>query len=130
MIDGVKQQKWWGWGEEGKAYHYEDKPKFPKFVLDKIGVDITKTTVSVPPFSSLDVPPSQLSDELRAELNAILGERYVQTDDETRVVHAFGKGVRDLVRVRRGELGRVPDVVLYPGTEDEVAKLVDAVHNG
>lgn len=50
---------------------------------------------------------------MHTQLDEILGAKYVQTDDETRVVHAFGKGVRDLVRVRRGDLGRVPDVVLY-----------------
>ncbi|HMQ64792.1 MAG TPA: FAD-binding oxidoreductase [Arachnia sp.] len=127
MIEGVKQQKWWGWGEEGLAYHYEDKPKFAPFVMKMVGVDINKPVQSVPPFSSLQVPPSQLSAELHARLDEILGAKYVQTDDETRVVHAFGKGVRDLVRVRRGDLGRVPDVVLYPGTQAEVERAVDAV---
>ncbi len=127
MIEGVKQQKWWGWGEEGLAFHYEDKPKFAPFVMKMVGVDINKPMQSVPPFSSLQVPPSRLSAELHARLEEILGAKYVQTDDETRVVHAFGKGVRDLVRVRRGDLGRVPDVVLYPGTQAEVERAVDAV---
>ena len=126
MIDGVKQQKWWGWGEEGKAYRYEDKPKFQPFVMKMVGVDITAPVEPIPPFSSLDVPASRLSDTLRAELAGIIGEGFVQTDDETRVVHAFGKGVRDLLRVRSGLLGRVPDAVLYPGTQREVELLVDA----
>ena len=127
MIDGVKQQKWWGWGEEGKAYRYEDKPKFPPFVKKMVGVDITAPVPPVRPFSTLDVPATQLTDALRAELVGILGEGFVQTDDETRVVHAFGKGVRDLLRVRAGLLGRVPDVVLYPGSRREVEQVVDAV---
>jgi alkyldihydroxyacetonephosphate synthase len=41
-----------------------------------------------------------------------------------RVVHAYGKGLRDLVRIRRGDLGRVPDLVVYPGSEEEVAGIV------
>ncbi|MBB1483210.1 FAD-binding oxidoreductase [Tessaracoccus sp. MC1865] len=127
MIEGVKQQKWWGWGEEGHSFGYKDKPKFAPFVMNRVGVDIDEPVKPVPPFSSLEVPASQLSESLRTSLVAILGEKYVQTDDETRVVHAFGKGVRDLVRVRRGQLGRVPDVVLYPGTQREVERLVDAV---
>lgn len=126
MIDGVKQQKWWGWGEEGKAYRYEDKPKFPPFVMKMVGVDITAPVEPIPPFSSLEVPASRLSDSLRAELAGIIGEGFVQIDDETRVVHAFGKGVRDLLRVRSGLLGRIPDAVLYPGTQREVERLVDA----
>ncbi len=124
---GVKNQKWWGWGEEGIEYHHEDKPKFAPFVLENVGVDITRATRVKPKFTDLEVPASQLSDELKAALVAALGEKYVITDPEVRVQHAYGKGVRDLIRVRRGELGRVPDVVLYPGTEDEVVALVDAV---
>lgn len=126
MIEGVKQQKWWGWGEEGHSYQFKDKPKFPPFVKKYVGVDITAPVTPVPPFESLDVPASQLSDDLRDKLSAITGPKFVQTDDHTRVVHAYGKGVRDLVRVRRGDLGRVPDVVVYPGKADEVQKIVDA----
>ncbi|AQP48669.1 FAD-binding oxidoreductase [Tessaracoccus aquimaris] len=126
MIEGVKQQKWWGWGEDGLAYRYEDKPKFPAFVQKMVGIDVTRPVKPIPPFSSLDVPASQLSDDLHAKFDEILGAKYVQTDDETRVVHAYGKGVRDLIRIRKGDLGRVPDVVLYPGTQDEVEKLLDA----
>ncbi len=126
MIEGVKQQKWWGWGEEGLAYRYEDKPKFPGFVQKMVGVDITRPVKPIPPFSSLDVPASELSDDLRAKFVDAIGEKYVQTDDETRVVHAYGKGVRDLIRIRKGDLGRVPDVVLYPGTQEEVEAIVDA----
>ena len=43
-----------------------------------------------------------------------------------RVVHAYGKGLRDLVRIRRGDLGRLPDLVVYPGSEEEVAGIVNA----
>lgn len=127
MIGGVKQQKWWGWGIEGRSYSYADKPKFPGFVKQVIGVDITKPAAGVPDFSAMDVPESRLTPTLKEELVRILGEEYVVTDDEYRVIHAFGKGVRDLVRVRRGQFGRIPDAVLYPANEDEVVLLVDAV---
>jgi alkyldihydroxyacetonephosphate synthase len=43
------------------------------------------------------------------------------------VVHARGKSLRDLVRHRRGELGRLPDVVVRPKDEDEVAAIMRAV---
>lgn len=127
MIGGVKQQKWWGWGIEGHGFSYADKPKFPAFVKEVIGVDITAPAPAVREFATLDVPESRLSQALKDDLVRIIGADYVVTDDEYRVVHAFGKGVRDLVRVRRGQLGRVPDVVVYPATEDEVALIVDAV---
>ena len=122
----VKQQKWWGWGAEGTEFSFADKPKFAPFVMDKIGVDVTKPAPRVGDLSSFDVAASQLSDGLRDALVAALGEDNVVVDDEYRVIHAFGRGVRDLVRVRRGQFGRLPDVVVYPGSENDVVAIVAA----
>lgn len=118
----AKHQKWWGWGpEDGVRYAIEDKPKFPAFAKEVLGIDISGAKViDDPKFSDLQVPASIAGDELLAELRSTLGEANVIVDDELRVVHAYGKGVRDLVRVRRGELGRVPDVVVYPGSTADV----------
>ncbi|MBI4901519.1 MAG: FAD-binding oxidoreductase [Actinobacteria bacterium] len=122
----VKQQKWWGWGSEGTEFSFADKPKFAPFVMEKIGVDVTKPAPRVAELSSFDVAASQLSEGLREALVSALGEDNVVTDDEYRVIHAFGRGVRDLVRVRRGQFGRLPDVVVYPGSEDDVVAVVAA----
>lgn len=127
MIQGVKHHKWWGWGEEGHEYQHKDKPKFAPFVMKMTGVDVNKPPKPVRPFESLEVPPSQIDDDLRARLEGIVGKGYLQDDDHTRVLHTYGKGVRDLMRIRRGDLGRVPDVVLYPGSEEEICQIVDTV---
>ena len=39
-------------------------------------------------------------------------------------MHSYGKGLRDLVRIRRGDWGRLPDLVIYPGSEEEIAGIV------
>ena len=122
----VKQQKWWGWGAEGIQFSFADKPKFAPFVMDVIGVDVTKPAPRVAELSSFDIPTTQLAADLRAALVDAIGEEYVVEDDEYRVIHAFGRGVRDLVRVRRGQFGRLPDAVVYPGSEDDVAAIVNA----
>ena len=122
----VKQQKWWGWGAEGIQFSFADKPKFAPFVMDVIGVDVTKPAPRVAELSSFDIPSTQLSDGLRAALNDAIGEEFVVDDDEYRVIHAFGRGVRDLVRVRRGQFGRLPDAVVYPGSEADVVAIVNA----
>src|SRR5664279_912137 len=122
----VKQQKWWGWGAEGIQFSFADKPKFAPFVMDVIGVDVTKPAPRVAELSSFDIPTTQLSADLRAALVDAIGKEYVVEDDEYRVIHAFGRGVRDLVRVRRGQFGRLPDAVVYPGSEDDVVGIVNA----
>ncbi|MFH5824859.1 FAD-binding oxidoreductase [Georgenia sp. AZ-5] len=126
-MNGVPHQKWWGWGVEGVAFHHEDKPKLAPFVLDKVGIDLNAPGTPPPAFEDLDVPGSRLGEELAATLIGAVGRDHVVTDDLDRVVHTYGKGLADLVKVRAGHLPRVPDVVVYPGDEDEVRAVVDAV---
>ena len=59
-------------------------------------------------------------------LTAIVGADNVTTDDMARVVHTYGKSIRDLMRVRGNMILRSPDVVIYPADEAEVQKIVDA----
>ena len=123
----VVHQKWWGWGVEGIAFQHENKPGFAPFVREAIGLDLHSPAGRPPSFEDLDVPGSQLDDALGAALREIVGDHQVSTEDMNRVVHTYGKGLRDLVRVRAGDLPRVPDVVVYPANSDEVRAVVDAV---
>ena len=121
----VTHQKWWGWGVEGIAFHHEDKPNFAPFVLDKIGIDLSRPGTPPPDFGAIDVPEPRLGEDLSAKLRSAVGDHHVITDDMDRVVHTYGKGMRDLVWVRAGHLPRVPDVVVYPANEAEVQAVVD-----
>src|SRR3954465_10043144 len=119
--------KWWGWGDEGVAFTHEDKPDLAPFIEREIGVDITAPPERPVAFESLDIPEPALDADLRAALEAAVGPAHVSTDALDRVVHARGKSLRDLVRHRRGELGRLPDVVVRPGSEADVEAIVRAV---
>jgi alkyldihydroxyacetonephosphate synthase len=122
----VKHMKWWGWGREGVGFHFEDKPDFVPFVQKAVALDVR--TPPVPPlgFDQLTVAPSRIAPAFEAELVSIVGEDNASTDDMARVVHTFGKSIRDLLRIRRNEIARVPDIVVYPGDEWDVQQIVDA----
>jgi len=116
--------KWWGWGEESVEFTHEDKPALAPFLRDALGVDVTSAGVSAPPFERLQVPEPDLPDALRAALERAAD---VSTSAHDRVAHARGKSLRDLVRQRRGELGRLPDAVVRPADEAGVEAVVRAV---
>jgi alkyldihydroxyacetonephosphate synthase len=118
--------KWWGWGEEDVAFTHDDKPGFGPFIREALGIDVERTSARPPAFRDLDVPEPQLEDGLRAALEQAVGDAHVSDDAHDRVVHARGKSLRDLVRQRRGELGRIPDVVVRPGDEGAVAGIIRA----
>jgi alkyldihydroxyacetonephosphate synthase len=127
-VSDVKHMKWWGWGVDGVGFHYEDKPGFAPFVLHAVGLDLlTAVPVAEPDFADLRVPASTADATLLAALAGIVGEDDVTTDAMERVVHTYGKSLRDLVRIRGNAIERTPDVVVYPSDEAEVQGIVDAV---
>lgn len=122
----VRHMKWWGWGEEHVAFHHDDKPQLAGFVRTVIGLDVERPPAATIAFDRLEVAASELPEALRTALVDAVGTGHVATDTMERVVHAYGKSLRDLVRLRRGDVGRPPDVVVYPGDEAEVAAVVRA----
>jgi alkyldihydroxyacetonephosphate synthase len=118
--------KWWGWGYEGLEFSHEDKPDLAPFIRQKIGVDVRRRMSAPARFEDLPIHDPTLPADLRAALEQAVGEEFVSTDRLDRLVHARGKSLRDLIRQRSGELSRVPDVVVRPGTEEEVTGTLEA----
>ena len=118
--------KWWGWGLEGVAFTHADKPGLAPFIRRVLNLDVNRPTTTPIAFADLAVPEPAVSGVLQAALEDAVGAGFVSTEPQDRVVHARGKSLRDLMRHRRGDLGRVPDVVVRPAGEEEVAAVVRA----
>ncbi len=123
----VEHMKWWGWGVDGVGFHHEDKPGFAPFVLQAVGLDLaTAERAQQPDFDGLDLADPVVSPSLLAAFVDVVGDAFVTTDAMDRVVHTYGKSLRDLVRIRSNRILRAVDVVVYPGDEDDVQRIVDA----
>ncbi len=118
--------KWWGWGHEGVEFTHEDKPELGPFIRRVIGLEVGRAISAPVRFKDLRLAEPRLPNELRGALELAVGAEFVSTDPLDRVVHARGKSLRDLVRQRRGELARIPDVVVRPGGEDAVTEVLRA----
>ena len=118
--------KWWGWGLPGVEFRHEDKPDLGPFFNDVLGLELGRVTAAPIRFEDLRIPEPRLPEALGAALDQAVGAAFVSVDPLDRVVHARGKSLRDLIRQRRGELRRVPDVVVRPGSEDEVTAILRA----
>ena len=123
----VKHMKWWGWGVEGVSFEHEDKPGFAPFILERLALDLHATTPSgAPSFDEVTVAKSLITPALTKTLTEIVGAANITTDKMERVIHAYGKSLRDLVRIRANQIERTPDVVIYPDSEEEIQWIVDA----
>ena len=118
--------KWWGWGDEGVSFTHQDKPALGPYLERHIAVDPAGATSRPVSFQQLDIPEPSLPPDLRDALERAVGGEHVSTDALDRLVHARGKSLRDLVRSRSGDLGRLPDVVVRPGDEEAVAAVLRA----
>ncbi len=118
--------KWWGWGEESVSFTQEGKPELAPFIERHLQLDVRRPGTPPMAFEALEVAAPVLPAPLRARLEEAVGAGHVSTDDHDRVVHGRGKSLTDLVRQRRGDLGRLPDVVVRPGAEEEVVAVMEA----
>ena len=126
-MSDVKHMKWWGWGVEGVGFHWEDKPGFAPFVLKAVGLDLHEAKpVDPPEFDDLSIAPPVVKPAFLKTLQAIVGVDDATVDPMERVVHTYGKSLRDLVRIRANAVERYVDVVVYPDDEQQVQAIVDA----
>ncbi len=123
----VKHMKWWGWGVEGVSFHHDDKPYLVPFVKKAIGVDLNAPADPPLVLEDMPIPDPMIGADLLAELTSTVGADNIASDAMDRMVHTYGKSIRDLIRLRAGDIPRIPDVVVYPADEAEVQAVVDTV---
>ncbi len=114
--------KWWGWGEEGKEYHLPDPARFWAYVADRLGP--TEASPRLDSLSRVELRPPRLPTTVLSELARIVGNEGVSTENVERAVYSLGKGYKDLVRIRRGQVPNPTDAVVRPETEEQVAAVV------
>jgi alkyldihydroxyacetonephosphate synthase len=123
----MSMMKWSGWGAEDVSFSAHDKPALGPFLERHLGLGSSGALAVPVAFADLDVAEPSLSAELLAALEGVAGADAVSVEPLDRVRHARGKSLRDLVRHRTGDLGRIPDVVVRPGDEDAVVALLEVV---
>lgn len=118
--------KWWGWGHENAEFHATHHPNFwpyAKSVLDVEGDEFARREWSL---GSIELPEPYTDGPFLAKLRSCLTASQIADDTKERVIHAYGKGFRDLFRLRHGIATGAPDLVVYPESERDVCLIVRA----
>ena len=72
------------------------------------------------------VPAPVRNKPFTAEILEFLDTKQVTEDDVTRLRHGHGHTQEEMFKIKYGALPRVPDLVVFPASENEVALLVQA----
>jgi alkyldihydroxyacetonephosphate synthase len=113
--------RWWGWGEDG---HDVALPEPASALLEQeLGLDAEIRRPPVP-LEEVRLPDVRLPAALGERLAGLLSSEHVRNDREARVGHAVGRSYPDLVRLRSGDASSAPDLVLYPGSAEQVTAVL------
>jgi alkyldihydroxyacetonephosphate synthase len=75
------------------------------------------------PLAEMAEPASRLSEVTREKFTSLLGARQIRQELAERARHG-ASGTADRLRLRAGDLSRLPDAVLYPRNPEEVLALL------
>lgn len=115
--------KWWGWGDPATHFRLDQHPKFTSYLRDLTDIP-AKPVLAVPDFADIHVPDCRLSDNDIRHLESILAPNRIDCTREARIIHAYGKSYKDLLRIRLKHFETVPDAVVIPDSEEEVQAII------
>ena len=73
-----------------------------------------------------EIPAPRESPDFLREARGILPDDAIATDPLLRLRHGHGHTLEEMYAIKYGRLERVPDLVVFPATEEQVEALVDA----
>jgi alkyldihydroxyacetonephosphate synthase len=120
MVYNPRHMKWWGWGDVEVDFNSEAHPGFWPFAKSALGIE--REIPPTPPLAldAVQLPEAIVNPRFLAELISALDSNQVCDSRYERVIHAYGKGFRDLFRLLRGSAEGAPDLVVYPENENDV----------
>eukprot|EP01132_Coremiostelium_polycephalum_P011148 gene11148-13658_t len=146
-VDVYQTIKWNGWGDTRKFLHLIKPsgevaittptasavplPALRGYIKKELSINGQSSDLESTPSMQLDqiqVDPPKTHPEFQKEINAYFMPDQLKDDKFARLTHTFGKSLRDLIRIRIGQVKCAPDLVVLPHSHEEVEKLVQAAH--
>lgn len=94
----------------------------------EIDLDVTEVHRSDYPTK---IPAPLESPEFLNDISSFLNDSQIDFDGENRLRHGHGHTQEEMFAIKHKELGRIPDVVIWPEMEEQVAGLIESAkkHN-
>src|SRR3984957_10731839 len=116
----AKHMKWWGWGDEEVGFNSNAHPGLWPYAKAVLAVESDELGTPPVPLEAVQLREAIRHDGFLTDLRLAMRADQICDSRRERVIHAYGKGFRDLFRLRRGLAEGAPDLVLYPESENDV----------
>jgi len=118
--EAYPEMSWCGWGDPAQV------PSLPERVrgllADALGV--REPAGRRASLEEIELPPARLPGVVSSELRGVVGQEHAREDREARIRHTRGRSTLDLLRMRAGDALDAPDLVVMPGSHQEVLALL------
>jgi len=112
--------KWWGWGNEDTEFHVQNHPGFWPYAKTVLGIESDDFENRHWKLDTIQLPEPCIHERFLGKLRSSFAPTQIYNSPKERIVHAYGKGFRDLFRLRHGVAAGAPDLVVYPESERDV----------
>ena len=111
----------------GSRYELSGKelPRFLPWVREVLQVDVNPNNVNRPHYPT-SIPEPRIRPEFLAALQKFSSPNQIETNGEARMRHGHGHTQEEMYAIKYAQLGRIPDLIVYPEGEDQVTALVEA----
>jgi alkyldihydroxyacetonephosphate synthase len=122
MTGGEGPMRWWGWGEPPEPIELSGPGE--ALIRSELALP-DRPPQPPPPLDAVRIGDPALPAAARGALAAAVGVENVLDDRLSRVRRAAGRSYPDLFRLRSGDVTAAPDAVVLPGSEEEVAAVLE-----
>lgn len=113
----MAERRWNGWGHVDGEYNHVPSSAAKQMASERLGVSQALPAVSLETLCA-KVPASRLPEHL-----------LIDSRVETRLRHARGQSLPDLLHLRAGSVPVFPDGVAFPATDEDVRELFNYAHS-
>ncbi|MEO6655453.1 MAG: FAD-binding oxidoreductase [Pyrinomonadaceae bacterium] len=111
----------------GTRYELSGKelPRLLPWIRETLEIDLNARDQHTNSYPT-EIPAPVESSAFRKAIGEFLAENQIDIFGENRLRHGHGHTQEEMFAIKHKRLGRIPDMVLYPETEEQVAELIKA----
>jgi alkyldihydroxyacetonephosphate synthase len=111
----------------GNRYELSGKelPRLLPWIRETLGIAFDPKDVN-PPSYPTHIPPALENAPFQSEIGQFLSAEQITADGPTRLRHGHGQTQEEMWAIKYERLPRVPDLVIFPSTDQQIAQLIAA----
>ena len=100
-------------------------PRLLPWIRETLNIKLDARDIFRPSYPTT-IPEACVSSQFMSAIKEFLSPGQLESNGEIRMRHGHGHTQEEMYAIKYGQLGRIPDLVVFPESEQQVASLVEA----